>query len=77
MIWLTWRQFRAQALTAAAALAVFAVLLATNEPSLSSLYDSSGLLTCHGDTCTGLASQFLHTCPAEEEVSSSSRPVPT
>jgi hypothetical protein len=59
MIWVTWRQFRAQAITAAAALAAFAILLATNEPSLSSLYDSSGLLTCHGDTCTGLASQFL------------------
>jgi hypothetical protein len=59
MIWLTWRQFRAQAITAAAALAVFAILLATNEPSLSNLYDSSGLLTCHGDACTGLASTFL------------------
>jgi hypothetical protein len=59
MIWLTWRQFRAQAITAAAALAVFAILLAANEPSLSNLYDSSGLLTCHGDACTGLASTFL------------------
>jgi hypothetical protein len=59
MIWLTWRQFRAQALTAAAALAAFAILLATTEPSLSSMYNSSGLLTCHGDACTGLASTFL------------------
>ena len=59
MIWLTWRQFRAQALTAAAALAAFAILLAVTESHLSSLYDSSGLTTCHGDACSGLASQFL------------------
>ena len=59
MIWLTWRQFRAQAITAAAALAAFAILLATSESHLSSLYASSGLLTCHGGTCSGLASQFL------------------
>ena len=59
MIWLTWRQFRAQAITAAAALAVFAILLATSGSHLSRLYDSSGLLTCHGDACTGLASTFL------------------
>ena len=59
MIWLTWRQFRAQAITAAAALAVFAILLATTEPSLSSMYNSSGLTTCHGNTCAGLASTFL------------------
>ena len=59
MIWLTWRQFRAQAITAAAALAAFAIVLAINGSSLSSLYDSSGLATCHGGTCTGLASTFL------------------
>ena len=59
MTWLTWRQFRAQAITAAAALAAFAILLATTEPSLSSMYNSSGLTTCHGDACTGLASTFL------------------
>jgi hypothetical protein len=59
MIWLTWRQFRAQAITAAAALAVFAILLATSGSHLSRLYDSSGLLTCHGDACAGLASTFL------------------
>jgi hypothetical protein len=71
MIWLTWRQFRAQALTAAAALAAFAILLATTEPSLSSMYNSSGLLTCHGDACTGWPARSFRTCPAEEEVSSS------
>jgi hypothetical protein len=60
MIWLTWRQFRAQAITAAAALAVFAILLALTESHLSGTYDSSGLATCHGGTCTDLASQFLN-----------------
>jgi len=59
MIWLTWRQFRAQAITAAAALAVFAIVLAATASDLSGMYNSSGLLTCHGDACTGLASTFL------------------
>jgi hypothetical protein len=59
MIWLTWRQFRAQAITAAAALAAFAIMLAVTGAHLSSTYDSSGLLTCHGGTCPGLASTFL------------------
>jgi hypothetical protein len=59
MIWLTWRQFRVQAITAAAALAAFAILLAVTEPHLSGLYHSSGLTTCHGSTCAGLASTFL------------------
>ena len=59
MIWLTWRQFRAQAITAAAALALFAVVLAATGSHLASMYDSSGLITCHGGTCAGLASTFL------------------
>jgi hypothetical protein len=60
MIWLTWRQFRAQAITAAAALAVFAIVLAATASDLSGMYNSSGLLTCHGDACPGLASTFLN-----------------
>jgi len=32
MIWLTWRQFRAQAITAAAALAAFAIVLGAELP---------------------------------------------
>jgi hypothetical protein len=59
MIWLTWRQFRAQAITAAAALAAFAIVLAITGSHLSSTYNSSGLATCHGGTCAGLASTFL------------------
>jgi hypothetical protein len=59
MIWLTWRQFRAQAAVAAIALAAFAIVLAATESHLSSTYNSSGLLTCHGGTCAGLASTWL------------------
>jgi hypothetical protein len=59
MIWLTWRQFRAQAVTAVAALAVFATLLATTQPRLSSLYTGSGFAGCRGGGCTGLADEFL------------------
>jgi ABC-type transport system involved in multi-copper enzyme maturation permease subunit len=60
MIWLTWRQFRAQAITAAAALAAFAILLAAGKPSLSGVYHSSGFASCHGAACTGLASTFIN-----------------
>jgi len=59
MIWLTWRQFRAQAIAAAAALAAFAIVLAAAEPGLSGVYRSSGFASCHGAACTGLASTFL------------------
>ena len=59
MIWLTWRQFRAQAITAAAALAAFAILLAITEPRLASLYATSGFAACHGGSCAGLANAFL------------------
>jgi hypothetical protein len=48
MIWLTWRQFRAQALTAAGALAAFAILLAATGPGLASRYAASGITGCHG-----------------------------
>ena len=59
MMWLTWRQFRAQAITAAAALAAFAIVLVLTESRMASMYDSSGLLTCHGGACSGLATTFL------------------
>ena len=58
MIWLTWRQFRAQAVTAIAALAAFAVLLAVTRPQLASLYTGSGFAACQGE-CGGLANAFL------------------
>src|SRR5215469_10642423 len=59
MIWLAWRQFRAQAITAVAALAAFAILLAATESHMSGIYDSSGLASCHGGNCLGLANNFL------------------
>jgi len=59
MIWLTWRQFRAQAITAIAALAAFAILLVATESRITSLYAASGITGCHGGRCAGLASQFL------------------
>jgi hypothetical protein len=59
MIWLTWRQFRVQALTAAAALAGFAILLAATGPHLASLYAASAITGCHGGTCGTAAITFL------------------
>ena len=60
MIWLTWRQFRAQAWVAAAALAVLAVALAITGAHLAHLYDLSGVAACqaHGD-CATVASAFM------------------
>jgi hypothetical protein len=60
MIWLTWRQFRGQAITAAAALVVVAIALGVTGPGLVTRYDQFGLGTCHGAACTRLASNFLH-----------------
>ncbi|HEY6294769.1 MAG TPA: ABC transporter permease [Streptosporangiaceae bacterium] len=60
MIWLTWRQFRIQAVTAAAALAAFAILLAITGPHLAGLYSAAGLGRCHGGSCGSLASTFLN-----------------
>jgi len=59
MIWLTWRQFRPQAITSLAALAAFAILLGATGPHLASMYASSGVTTCHGQACDQLASNFL------------------
>jgi ABC-type transport system involved in multi-copper enzyme maturation permease subunit len=61
MIWLTWRQFRAQAIVAAAALAVVAAALAVTGADLAHLSDSSGLAACqaHGD-CGTAASTFMN-----------------
>jgi ABC-2 family transporter protein len=59
VIWLSWRQFRAQAAVAAAALAVFAILLAVTGPHLASLYAARGIARCYGVGCGPLASSFL------------------
>src|ERR1700761_8574917 len=59
MIWLTWRQFRVQALIAAAALAAAAIVLGVTGPHMASLYAASGLASCQGDGCANAASAFL------------------
>ena len=58
MIRLTWLQFRTQAVTAAAVLAAFAVLLAATGPHLASLYAADGLDSCHGSSCLSMAVYF-------------------
>lgn len=59
MIWLTWRQFRAQAWVALAVLAVAAAALAVTGPNLARMFDASGIAGCaaHGD-CGSLIAAF-------------------
>jgi ABC-2 family transporter protein len=59
MTWLAWRQFRAQAVTAVAAVAAFAIVLAITRSHMDSLYAGSGITSCHGGACAGLATHFL------------------
>jgi hypothetical protein len=56
MIWLTWRQARAQAAMMAAALAVLAAILALTGPGLADDY-STGISACR--TQSGGCSQFV------------------
>jgi hypothetical protein len=57
MIRLSLLQFRAQAIIAAVALAVFAAVLAATGPQLASMYAADGLDSCHRD-CLSAASYF-------------------
>jgi len=59
MLWLTWRQFRAQAIVASAALVAVAIALAVTGPHLASLFDSNGLPTCRVG-CGVDASNFIN-----------------
>ena len=68
MIWLTWRQFRVQALTAAAALAAFAILLAATGPHLASLYSTSKVIDCHGFACNNAANKFFSSLAGLDKV---------
>jgi hypothetical protein len=58
MIWLTWRQFRAQTITAAIALAVMATVLMATRPGLVASYSAAGLPACHAH-CAAIASLFI------------------
>ena len=61
MIWLTWRQFRAQTIATSAALGVLAVLLLVSGLSLAHLDSVSGLASCHGTaTCASDATSFIN-----------------
>jgi hypothetical protein len=59
MIWLAWRQFRAQAIVSGCVIVVFAVAIVVSGLSLAHLYDTSGLPSCglHGD-CGSLVRLF-------------------
>jgi hypothetical protein len=64
MIWLTWRQFRTQAIAALAALAALAAVYAATGPRLARMYDVSGLAACHGN-CGALTTKFLDAVQAD------------
>jgi len=60
MIWLTWRQSRAQTITAVAAMAALAIALAVTGPHVADLYKSSGLAACRGQAgCSNAATTFI------------------
>jgi hypothetical protein len=58
MIWLTWRQFRPQAITAAVGMIVIAIVLAVTRQGLASSYTAAGMSACHAH-CATAASIFL------------------
>ena len=67
MTWLTFRQFRAQAITALAAVAVLAVAYGYTGPHLADLYDKSGLRGCgSGPHCLSLATAFMKSLRADQ-----------
>lgn len=61
MIWLTWRQSRLKAASAAVVLVAFTLLLAATGPHLAGLYAGSPIGTCHGGpaNCGGHADDSL------------------
>jgi hypothetical protein len=61
MIWLTWRQFRAQAAMMGAAIAVLAVILAVTGPGLADEY-STGIAGCtdQGGDCSDFLQAFFN-----------------
>ncbi len=63
MIWMTWRQFRTQAIAGLAVLAAVAAVLVSTVPGLSGLARDSGYLGCTAD-CDELAAAFLRQAEA-------------
>jgi ABC-type transport system involved in multi-copper enzyme maturation permease subunit len=59
MIWLTWRQFRIQAVAVSALLAAFGLLLLITGPHLVTLFRDSSFAACHSN-CGAAAANFLN-----------------
>lgn len=60
MLWLTWRQFRTQALVAAAALAAFAITLVITGIGVRDRFSAAGLPGCHAHhNCEQLVTNFI------------------
>jgi ABC-type transport system involved in multi-copper enzyme maturation permease subunit len=59
MIWMTWRQFRGQAITAGAVLLAVAIALGITGEGLASDFNGAGLNSCHA-SCAQDATNFLN-----------------
>jgi ABC-type transport system involved in multi-copper enzyme maturation permease subunit len=59
MIWLTWRQFRVQAITGAALLVLVLAAVLISWGQVSDLASSSGYAGCAGTACAAAAETFL------------------
>src|SRR5262249_15647191 len=60
LMWLTWRQFRAQAIVAAAGFAAMAIALAVSGVQLADRFSASGMVGCQPrGSCEQLANNFL------------------
>jgi hypothetical protein len=59
MIWMTWRQFRPQAIAAVGALIVMAIVLAATGRGVAGGYTSSHLSACHAN-CATIATNFIN-----------------
>jgi ABC-type transport system involved in multi-copper enzyme maturation permease subunit len=64
MIWLTWRQFRTQAVAVSALVAAFGLLLLVTGPHLVTLYRDSSFATCRSN-CGQDAGNFLNQLAAD------------
>jgi hypothetical protein len=65
MVWLTWRQFRAQAVVATASLAAVATALLITGVLLRHSYANAGLPACHVHrNCEQLATSFINHLPS-------------
>jgi ABC-type transport system involved in multi-copper enzyme maturation permease subunit len=65
MTWLTFRQFRAQAVTALAVVVAAAIAYGYTGPHLARLYHASGLSRCRGAECGRLAVPFFNEVRAD------------